>query len=467
MPGFLVLALTLATTASTAPDSTLTRQLDQYLEARERLGQFSGSVIVASHGRVLLRKGYGFADLEHRARNTATTSYEIASLTKAFTAYAVLLLADDGKLRLDHSITEYLPGAPAAWKDVTVDQVIHHTSGIWDYESALDLGSPAFTERMKQPGTGRSLVEDAKSKPLDFPPGSKFHYSNTGYLILGAIIEHVSGMSYEAFLRSRVFGPLGLSHTRHIARDKPVAGAAKGYTHSAPLDSSVLGFPLTSHWLQPTPVARLDAPHADGGLRSTVDDLFRWTRALDDSGPIPAERRARLAGSEEGYAYGWIRGTRFDRLRLFHTGVLPGFVSEIDRYPESGTTIIVLSNLERSRTSAIARDLSSIVFELPYDVPRAHRVGRIDSLAAKPFLGKYALDDGRQLILRHDPAGMLEAESPGQFIAGLLPETHEVFYAPMWEGTVSFAGDSAGARTRVVVRQQGKDIAGRRVDAGP
>jgi len=179
--------------------------------------------------------------------------------------------------------------------------------------------------------------------------------------------------------------------------------------------------------------------------------------------------RARLAGPPGGgYGYGWITDTRFDRRRIFHTGVLPGFVSEIDRYPDSRTAIIVLGNLDRARCSAIARDLASIAFGLPYDVPRAHRTGRIDSVTARPYLGRYALDDGRTLRVRHDPAGMLEVESPGQFIAGALPESHDTFYAPMWEGTLTFEGDSAGTRTRVVMRQQGRDVGGRRVAAaGP
>jgi len=455
--------LLLATTALAAPDSTLTRRLDEYLRARERLGQMSGTVLVASEGRVLLRQGYGFADIAHKKPNTPVTTFAIASLTKAFTAYAIVLLAEDGKLSLDRSITDYLPNAPPAWTDVTIDELIHHTSGIWDYESALELGSKAYAAIMARRGTARMFVEEAKKENLEFPPGTKFHYSNTGYLILGQIIERVSGKSYEAFLRSRIFGPLKLSHTRHIARDHPTAGAATGYTHAAPLDTSVAGIALTSRWVEPAPVLRLDPPHSDGGLESTVDDLYRWARALDADGPVPAARRQRLAGIEDGYGYGWIRDRRLDRMRQFHAGVLPGFVSEIDRYPESGTVIIVLANLDRTRCSIITRDLAASVFGLPYDPPRAHAVGRIDSVAARPYLGHYAMDDGRSMILRHDPAGMLEIESPGQFIAGLLPEPDGAFYAPMWEGTVTFTGDSAGVRTGIVIRQQGKDTAGRRV----
>jgi CubicO group peptidase (beta-lactamase class C family) len=441
LPTLLLTFSLLAGTARASDD--LPGRLDAYMKARTSLGAFSGTVVVAREGTVLLNGGYGYANLEHRVVNGARTKFEIASLTKAFTAAAILRLQDQGKLRLTDPVCRFLPDCPAAWSDVTIDEVIHHTSGIPDYEAALELGSDAYTARMVQPGTGRTLVEEAKKKPLDFAAGSKYRYSNTGYLLLGQIIERASGKPYEQFLREQFFAPLGMRETQHADASHVVSGAAYGYTHEAPLFASVKGFPLTERWLRPVIPARLDAPHADGGLLSTADDLYRWAEALDGRGPAldEATRKEllRTVPAAPTYAFGWIIGTRFDHVWIHHLGVLPGFVSTIERYPDEGVVIVVLSNLERSRLSNITRDLAAIVFGAPYDTARSHEVHKLESVPATLHTGDYVFDDGTRWKVGFDAAGgMLELSQKDAFVAGALAEAGGSYYVPMWEGVISF-----------------------------
>lgn len=416
------------------------QRLDEYLQARTALGQFSGSVLVAHEGKIVLRKGYGYANLEHLVANTPETKFEIASLTKAFTAFAIHDLAKQEKLKLQAPLCESIDGCPEAWKPITVAQLVHHVSGIPDYEGTIENDS------------AKAVIEWAKPRPLDFAPGSKSKYSNTGYLLLGLIIERASGRTYEQYLRERVFTPLKMTATMHIDRTRPQLHRADGYTHQAPLYDLIAGIPLTSPHLRRVLPMRQEAPQADGGLLSTIDDLYTWTRFVLTKPEL-------LQPHDPGhYAFGWIVGKRFDRTLYSHNGVLPGMVSVIHLYPETNTTLILLCNLDRARLSNIARDLTHILLGRPYDVPRSHNAATIDAQRAARLLGDYKLSDGRTLQVRHDPKnGWLEAEVKDQFIAGLLPESDSVFYAPMWEGTVTFT-DGA-----LVLRQTGVDIRGERV----
>ena len=441
--------------AAQALAATTTEKLDAYLTARTNLSQFSGSVLIATGGKVVLRKGYGYANLEHLVPATPETKYEIASLTKAFTAYAALDLARAGKLRLDASMCDYTESCPEAWKPITVAQLIHHTSGIPDYEEELGMATPKYFEQMSQ-YTVRELVDQAQKKPLDFAPGSKFKYSNTAYLALGLILEKASGKTFEQYLKERVFDRFSLLNTVHANRERVERHRADGYTHRAPLDELVAGFPLTATHLKRVPPIAMDPPQADGGLLSTVDDLYKWAQAIRGDADL-------FVPSLEGYAYGWFAGTRHDRKRIFHNGVLPGFVSTFDIYPESDTVIIVLSNLDRTRTSAVLRDLTNILFDKPYDVPRSHRVGRLSAEQAARFLGDYKLDDGRIMTIGYDPKERyLSAEIRDQFVAGILPESDLVYYAVMWEGTVTFVPEGNSV-PRLVVHMYGKDIKGERI----
>ncbi len=440
-------------------NASLPEDLDRYLTARTNLSQFSGAVLVIHEGKVLLRKGYGYANLEHLVANKPETKFEIASLTKAFTAFAAYELSREGKLNLDASVCTYVVRCPPAWQPVTVASLIHHRSGIPDYEESLEMGSPEYVASLTQPQTVPAMLDWARARPLAFVPGTEFAYSNTAYLLLGTILETVSGQRYEDLLRERVFVPFGMTSTSHIDRKRVERDRAEGYTHEAPLEEGLRGIALTSTYLRHVPLLSQDPPQADGGLLSTINDLEKWARAFLGEGAIPRATLDALLRPDGAYAFGWNVGERFERKRIWHTGVLPGMVSGFDLYPETRTVILWLGNLDRIRMSNVTRDLTAIVFGLPYDVPRSHPVRTIDAAHAAPLLGDYELEDGRVMTITHNSEkGWLTAAIKNQFTAGVLPESDILFYAPMWEGTLTFASNGSS----LVMRQSGQDLRGKR-----
>ena len=233
---------------------------------------FSGSVLIAQHGHVLLSKGYGLADRAQKTPNGPQTRFGIGSNTKQFTATAILMLEVQGKLKVTDRICAYIPQCPSAWGGITIKELLTHTSGIPDY-----LALPDFVDYAHQPSTPLQIIAHFRDVPLDFAPGTTWKYSNSGYILLGYIIEQVSGLSYEAFLQKYIFTPLNLSDTGYNHNSNGVAmGYPDGYsaTPAEPFDPSV--------------------PYAAGALYSTVEDMNRWEQALTTDALLPAASRAEM-----------------------------------------------------------------------------------------------------------------------------------------------------------------------------
>ena len=231
----------------------LTTKFQQYMDAAVKVDGFSGSVLVSRGGETLFARGYGLANIELGVPNTPRTKFRIGSITKQFTAMAVMVLAEQGKLELDDPIGKYVEDAPKTWEKVTIHHLLTHTSGVFDFSSA-----PDFEKLMAQPDTVPSLIARFRDRPLDFPPGEKCVHSNSGYILLGAVIEKASRMSYEAFLNEAIFGPLGLRDT--------------GYDHSETiLPNRAAGYERAGYELQNAPYHHMSQPYAAGALYSTVE----------------------------------------------------------------------------------------------------------------------------------------------------------------------------------------------------
>ncbi len=282
-------------------------------------GYFSGSVLVARNGQVILSQGYGFADYAQHIPNTAQTKFRIGSITKQFTAMAILILQEQGKLTVSDKLCAYLADCPESWQAVTLHQLLTHTSGIPDTTN--------LSESLDQ------AIADAKARPLDFQPGEKFGWSNTGYNLLGKVIEAASGQTYESFLQQNIFEPLGMSNT--------------GYDHGQA--DLALGYETSGSY--PVMLDNPDVLFACGALYSTVEDLYRWDQALYTARlvsqkTLDAMFTAYVVIPDSGgqsYGYGWVIRLGTPRL-IMHDGVLTGFRSVIFRYPDDKTTIIVLAN---------------------------------------------------------------------------------------------------------------------------
>jgi len=303
------------------------------------------AVAIVRNGRVELATGYGFANLEHRVPVSPDTVFQSASLTKQFTATAVMLLVQDGKLELDGSITAYLAGAPKTWKPITIRHLLTHTSGIPDY--VPDLRRDYSEEDLERLAFGYRL---------EFPAGSRWNYSNTGYVLLGIIVRRVSGRSWGDFLQERVFAPLGMTAARVISEEDIVANRAAGYR-------LVNGELRNQEWVAPS----LNTT-ADGGLYLSVRDLIAWDTGLRSKAILSADSwsqvfaPARLnSGRQYPYGFGWQLDRFAGQAVQWHGGEWQGFRCYIARYTGEDLTIIVLTNLAEALPSRFVHGIAALL----------------------------------------------------------------------------------------------------------
>jgi CubicO group peptidase (beta-lactamase class C family) len=329
--------------------SELIARLDNWLTQVSRDNLFSGSVLIAQRGNVLLSKGYGQADREKNTPNTSQTRFRLASITKQFTAMAVMILEAQGKLRVEDPICKYIADCPPAWKDVTIHHLMTHTSGMPDFTLPDSTGTTFMQEQ---------TIATFRDLPLYFSPGEEWSYSNSGYILLGYIIQQVSGMSYEEFLKESIFVPLGLEDT--------------GYAHNS--DGLAIGYD-NQYTSLPADLDQAEIFNAAGALYSSTEDLYRWDQALYTEELIPRASLERMftpyvkVPTVEGdkamygyYGYGWLIKQEEGQMQVWHGGGLPGVSTMIARYPEDRITIIILCNNANSDATNIWQLIAGKIF---------------------------------------------------------------------------------------------------------
>jgi D-alanyl-D-alanine carboxypeptidase len=443
----------------------ISQDLGRYAAEMAQLGRFNGVVLVATKSGTY-RGAFGYANLEQRVPNVLKTQFEIASLTKMFTAAAILKLRDRHALTLEDSICEYLSPCPAAWQPVTIDEVLHHRSGIPDYEDSLGIESQDYYDFMTAADSSKRIVEREAALPLDFPPGTKLSYSNTGYVVLGFIIEKASHESYASFLHETIFGPAAMSDTGVLGVD-PAPRLATGYVATTTWQQKLLGFALQDVHASPVPTLSLTSPEGDAGIFSTADDLLRWSRIMLGDRPdlLTQDERAEILQPVDGYGDGWMIGKSFGVLRFRHTGELPGFLSNIEVYPDSQTIAIVMDNFD-TPLSAFTRDIQAIALSQPYDDPFSGALVTLQPAQQALLVGQYKSDDDSDIVcIAVDKSSMLEAAIKGEFTAGLLPFAPDRFYMPLSSGQVTFTGGADGRISELNMRYDGMDHRAARVDA--
>ncbi len=321
---------------------------------------------------------------------------------------------------------------------------------------------------MTQEGTSRRLVEDAKKKPLDFPPGTKFRYSNTGYLVLAEVVESAAGVPFNAFVTEKLLRPAGMTRAGMFDGGPVPDGLATGYTHPDLGWTKVLaGAPLTDGHLVAQPRLPLTPPAGDAGLYATVDDLLAWSRAMDGSALVPkSEVDEVFTSGLENYGYGWFVGEGFGRRRFRHNGGLPGYISDFVKFPDDGISLVFLCNLDRARLSSVVRDVSAMVLGLPWDMP-VH--GAVVALIPEEYArleGVYAMPDGKTLTVSKEK-DLLTATLEGRYTAGLIPLAPTRFYFPLGDGIVTFALGEDGKASSVNVRYSAQDHPATRIPSPP
>lgn len=326
-----------------------TQNLADFVGRLENAGEFTGTVLVAENGQILLNQGFGKANVASGIANSPQMQFRIGSLTKQFTAAAILKLQEQGLLDVRDPLAKYLPDYPRAG-DITIHQLLTHTSGIPNYERRPDL-----PQVVQSPIALDALIASFANQPLDFPPGSQYEYSSSGYVILTKIIELVSGQPYADFLQEQFFVPLGMSST--------------GYDFlAADLPSPAVGYQLTPRGPQPAILTDSSWPTGAGALYSTVEDLYRWDRALYGDEVLSSMSREAFftpyVDTRQGayYGYGWDIGSTAGRPSIVHGGGIFGFASFMARFPEDDAVVIVLSNGIQMPPRIVAEGLADILF---------------------------------------------------------------------------------------------------------
>jgi CubicO group peptidase (beta-lactamase class C family) len=413
-------------------------KLDEYLSAATKQG-FTGSALVAKDGKVIFSKGYGMANAEWDIPNTPQTKFRLGSITKQFTAASILLLQERGKLSVQDPICKFFDNCPEAWKEITIHHLLTHTSGVPNYTSF-----PDWQKTMMIPVTMESLVGRFKDKPLDFKPGEKMSYSNSGYVALGHIIEKVAGASYESFLQKNIFGPLKMSGSGYDRAEPILKNRAAGYSFKD-------GKRINSEYLDMT------VPHAAGALYSTVEDLFAWNEALFSDKLLSAKSREAMAPSDKnGYAYGLVVTQHHKRKMVLHGGNINGFDTFLARFPEEKVTIAVLRNCDYGVLSPnrISEDLAAIVFGEKYELPR-ERVGiKIDPNILDAYVGQYELRPNVIFTMTREGDSLM-TQITGQPKFELFPESETKFFLKVVDAQVTFVKDDKGVVTHLILHQNG------------
>jgi CubicO group peptidase (beta-lactamase class C family) len=350
-----------ATTFGQTDRTKLFEKEDAHIRSEAATHFFRGAVLVGIDGKIVFEKAYGLGDEEWGADNTVHTKFRIASLSKQFTAACILLLQERGRLKVNDPISRYLDGLPAAWQAITVHQLLTHTSGISNYTS-----SPEFAKISRTGATPQQMIALVAAKRLDFTPGTNWSYSNTGYILLGMIVEKTSGQSYADFLKTNILEPLGM-------RDS-------GYDRAKDiLKERASGYQLVDGHIANADLFDMSVPFSAGGIYSTVEDMYRWNEALAEAGKLLSADSLKQMFTEypeaahEGQHYGYgvvISRLKFGRLLYYHGGGVEGFSSSIQRYPNNRVCIVVLSNFDSYKPWELGDHIAAGLFSQP--LPVAH-----------------------------------------------------------------------------------------------
>jgi CubicO group peptidase (beta-lactamase class C family) len=363
----------------------------------------------------------------------------------------IMQLREQGKVKLEDSVCVYVAPCPDTWKPVTIHHLLTHTSGIPTY-----TGIASWRATNMVPKKVDEIVAMVRDLPLQWTPGDKYAYNNSGYYLLGVVIEKTTGKKYEQALQEMILTPLGLTDTGYDWSQTILARRASGY--------SGRGTSLTN-------AAALDMqqPYSAGALYSTVDDLLKWDQALYTERLLPnAAKTIMWTPFKDGYAYGWNISQPAPTLfgghkRVAHSGGINGFSSVIVRLPEPNVTFIVLANNETANASAIGRDLAAIYFGHSYTIPEERKVATVDPATFDQYAGKYQLGPGFVVtIMREGNSLMTQATGQGKF--ELFPESPTKFFAKVTPLSVTFVKGTDGKVTHFVLTQGGKDQEARKIE---
>lgn len=422
-------------------------RMERAIDLRVSTGQFMGAVLVAKDGKILINKGYGSANLDWKVPDSPTTRFRLGSVTKQFTAACILLLEERGKLQIEDPVKKYLPDAPAAWDQITIFNLLTHTSGIPNFTEF-----PDYRATEAKPTTPEELVARFRAKPLDFAPGTSWHYSNSGYVLLGYLVEKISGEPYSKFLQANIFTPVGMKDSGYDSNTNVIPRHAVGYA-PAPGGLVVAGY------------IDMSIPFSAGGLYSTTGDLLRWEQALYGGKVLTAASLRKMTTPfRENYALGLgVRKTANGDRIFSHSGGIEGFNTWIGYIPAENLIVIVLANLNGGAPDNIANDLTKVADGEKVTLISDRRATRLPNGALDHLAGHYQFPSGAIMTVWRDGARFL-TQLPGQPAVEQFPEKQGNFFAKVVDAQLAFNTDARGQATSLVLHQNGKDQTAPRIN---
>jgi D-alanyl-D-alanine carboxypeptidase len=421
--------------APTSDLAGLAAYADKTLAAAYPADQPGAAAIVVEDGKVVLRKGYGMANLELARAISPEMVFELGSITKQFTAAAILLLQERGKLRVEDDITKYLADYPTHGQTITIENLLTHTSGIPSY-----TGLPEWFPRMREDLTPADLIAMFKDKPLEFNPGERWAYDNSGYFLLGALIEKISGESYEQFVEEEIFKKLGMIHSRYGHPEEIIPLRASGYSKDED------GFRNASF-------ISMTQPYAAGSLMSTVDDLAIWDRALAGEALLKKASLDRMftayhlkSGASTHYGYGMEVFDFAGRRILQHGGGINGFRTQILRVPEEHLFLAILSNSEGSALSPEEVSLKIAAKALGHALEDIKTI-QLDAKALDAYPGVYRFDPQTVRVISREDAKLFSQRRGGGTRQELVATAPDDFLYSDRTTRIHFQRDAQGKVT--------------------
>ncbi|QOY89732.1 serine hydrolase [Paludibaculum fermentans] len=440
---FLLLASAALAAAQTATPATPQR-LEEQIRGYTSQDRFNGAILVAKDGKIVLSKGYGMANFEWSEPVTPDTKFRLGSITKQFTAMAVLLLSDQGKLKLDDPVCNYVAPCPDAWKPITIHHLLTHTSGIPNFTNF-----PEYAKTMTLASPPAESLKKFLDKPLDFAPGSSFNYSNSGYVLLGYIIEKVTGGSYADYLRKNILSPLGMNDT--------------GYDDTVTvLPRRAAGYERTGTTLQNAKFLDMSIPHAAGSLYSTTLDLMKWDEALTAHKILSTEAYKRyFTPIRKNYAYGWTVKTEDGVEQINHSGGINGFNTRIVRVPSQHLVVVALNNVIPGQPDKLAQELVKLMLGLDLPVPEKPAELKLSNEALEKFVGNYSIAPTFILAVTLE-GDQLMTQATGQGKIPIFAKSANTFYPKVIEAEIVFDLDAEGKATGLTLIQNGRRMPAKR-----
>jgi CubicO group peptidase (beta-lactamase class C family) len=429
-------------------NDSISQKLDEYLVSANKFYKFNGCALIAEKGKILLQKSYGYKNFATHIPNDSNSIFQIGSVTKQFTSTVILKLQEEGKLSVNDKLSKYFPEFKYADK-ITLENLLTHTSGIYNYTNDNDSAIVCY------PVNKQLFLDIIFKKDLDFKPGTKFSYDNSGYYLLGLIIEKVTGKPYEQNIREIIFTPLQMTHSFFDFRNIKDTSIAIGYKKLNEKEQLI-----AQRWDS-------TVTYAAGAIFSTAGDMYKWANAVANKQIITESSwKAAFTPHLEHYGYGWFIDSLYGEKSVSHGGGLPGYLADLTYYPGRDIIIILLNNegYFGEGLTDINATLSAILFHKPYELMHVHTEIKLDDAILKKYTGEYVFDKKHHLFITlENDTLQIEAPAGGLPKSPLFPHDETNFYLKIINARIEFVKDDNGNITGFISHFNGKDEACKKI----